>query len=124
MQDRVAEFNEAGVAVAASTYDDVEQNAKFKSSEELTYTLLSDQDSKTVKSLGILNENYEEGSFAYGVPHPGVILVDADDKVVLKRAEEKYSDRPSMDALLEDVKKFIAEASTTTESAGEENSEE
>lgn len=123
MQERVAEFNEAGVAVAASTYDDVEQNAKFKSSEELTYPLLSDQDAKTVKSLGILNEDHEEGSFAYGVPHPGVILVDADGKVVLKRAEEKYSNRPSMDALLEDVKQFTAEASTT-DTGDEESSEE
>lgn len=123
MQERVAEFNEAGVAVAASTYDDVEQNTKFKSSEELTYPLLSDQDAKTVKSLGILNEDHEEGSFAYGVPHPGVILVDADGKVVLKRAEEKYSNRPSMDALLEDVKKFTAEASTT-DTGDEESSEE
>lgn len=123
MQERVAEFNEAGVAVAASTYDKFEQNAKFKSSEELTYTLLSDQDSTTVKSLGILNENHEEGSFAYGVPHPGVILVDTDGKVVLKRAEEKYSDRPSMDDLLEDVKNFVADTSTT-EDTEEETSEE
>ena len=123
MQERIAEFKEAGVAVAASTYDAVEQNAKFKSSEELTYTLLSDQDAKTVKSLGILNRNYEESSRAYGVPHPGVILVDTDGKVVLKRAEEKYSDRPSMDDLLEDVEKYVADLSETSDTE-EEPSEE
>ena len=123
MQKRVEEFNEAGVAVAASTYDAVEQNAKFKTSSELTYPLLSDQESQTVKSLGILNENYEEGSFAHGVPHPGVILVDSEGKVVLKRAEEKYSDRPSMDDLLEDVKRFVEESTNTTDTE-EESSEE
>lgn len=124
MQERVADFNEAGVAVAASTYDKVEQNAEFKSSEELTYPLLSDQDAQTVKALGILNEQYEEGSGAYGVPHPGVILVDTDGKVVLKRAEEKYSDRPSMDDLLEDVKKFVAGADSKADADAEESSEE
>lgn len=124
MQARVAEFNEAGVAVVASTYDAVEQNSKFKSSEELTYTLLSDQMAQTVRSLGILNESYEEGSFAYGVPHPGVILVDSAGKVVLKRAEEKYSDRPSMDELLEDVKEFVAQASAEEEPAEEASSED
>ena len=40
-------------------------------------------------------------------PHPGVVLVDTEGNVVLKRAEEKYSDRPSMDDLLEDVKEFV-----------------
>ena len=124
MQERVAEFEEAGVVVAASTYDAVEQNAKFKSSEELAYTLLSDQEAKTVKSLGILNEDHEEGSFAYGVPHPGVILIDTEGKVVLKRAEEKYSDRPSMDDLLEDVKKFVAESSSKKDDDMEDASED
>ncbi|MXZ43428.1 MAG: redoxin domain-containing protein [Gammaproteobacteria bacterium] len=124
MQDRLVDFNEAGVAVAASTYDKVNQNATFKSSEELTYPLLSDQEAKTVKSLGILNEDYAEGSGAYGVPHPGVILIDSDGKVVLKRAEEKYSDRPSMDDLLEDVKKFVAEAESDDDANAEEDSAE
>lgn len=108
MQERLEELNEAGVAVSASTYDDVEQNASFKSSEELTYALLSDQDAKTVKSLGILNEQYEEGSSRYGVAHPGVILVDTDGKVALKRVEETYEDSPAMDDLLEEVKELVA----------------
>ena len=120
----MSEFKEAGVAVSASTYDSVEQNAKFKSSEELTYPLLSDQDAKTVKALGILNERYAEGSRPYGVPHPGVILVDTDGKVVLKRAEERYSDRPSMDELLEDVKEFVAGEGTEEETEAEESSED
>lgn len=124
MQERVADFNEAGVAVAASTYDKVEQNAEFKSSEELTYPLLSDQEAKTVKALGILNEQYEEGSGAYGVPHPGVVLVDTEGNVVLKRAEEKYSDRPSMDDLLEDVKEFVAGDTSEEAADAEETSEE
>ena len=124
MQERIEEFNEAGVAITASTYDDIEQNASFKSSEELTYALLSDQEAKTVKSLGILNETYEEGSSRYGVSLPGVILVDSDDKVVLTRVEEKFIDPPSMDVLLEDVKKVLAGEALEEETDAEETPED
>ncbi|MYD45791.1 MAG: peroxiredoxin family protein [Gammaproteobacteria bacterium] len=123
MQDRIEELNEAGVAVTASTYDDIEQNASFKSSEELTYPLLSDQDAKTVKSLGILNEDYEEGSSRYGVAHPGVVLVDTEGKVVLKRAEERYEDSSSMDDLLEEVKELVAMEASEEETDAEDTSE-
>lgn len=112
MQGKLEEFNAAGVAVAAVTYDSVEQNAKFKSAENLEYSLLSDQGFNTVKNFGILNETHKEGDFAYGVGHPGVLLIDTDNKIVLKRAEERYSNRPSMDELLEAVKEFTGEATS------------
>ncbi len=124
MQDRITEFEEADVAVTASTYDAVEQNASFKSSEKLTYPLLSDQDAKTVKSLGILDESYEEGSFQYGVSHPGVILVDTDDKVVLTRAEHKFNDSESMDDLIEEVKELIAVVASEEEADADETNED
>ena len=124
MQDRIEEFKEAGVAITASTYDDIEQNAGFKNSEELSYALLSDQDAKTVTSLGILNEEYEEGSPRYGVSHPGVILVDDDGKVVLTRAEERFIDPESMDVLLEDVKELVAREDSEGEADKEETSKE
>lgn len=124
MQERITEFEEADIAVTASTYDAVEQNASFKSSEKLTYPLLSDQDAKTVKSLGILDESYEEGSFQYGVSHPGVILVDTDDKVVLTRAEHKFKDSTSMDDLIEDVKELIAAVASEEEADADETTED
>ena len=124
MQERITEFEEADIALTASTYDDVEQNASFKSSEKLTYPLLSDQDAKTVKSLGILDESYEEGSSFYGVSHPGVILVDSDDKIVLTRAEHRFEDSESMDDLFEDVKELIAVATTEEEADTDENNED
>lgn len=107
MQERLSDFTDAGVAVVALTYDEYEQNAKFSEAEDLSYPLLSDQDVTTVKNFGILNEQHEEGSGAYGVPHPGVVLIDEDDKIVLKRAEEQYSSRPSMDELAEAIREFL-----------------
>ncbi len=90
------------------TYDAVSQNREFSTDNGLFYELLSDEGGETVSRLGILNEDYEEGSFAYGVAHPGVMLVDSDGKIVLKRAEEKYSERPDFDELIEAVKEAVS----------------
>lgn len=121
MQGKLEEFNDAGVAVAAVTYDSVEQNAKFKSAENLDFSLLSDQGFNTVKNFGILNETHKEGDFAYGVGHPGVFLIDTDNKIVLKRAEERYSNRPSMDELLEAVTEFTGEATPVEDKTEQED---
>lgn len=86
------------------TYDAVRQNREFSTENELGYPLLSDEGGTTVSRLGIRNEQHEEGSFAYGVANPGIMVIQADGKIVLKRAEEKYSERPSFDELVTAVK--------------------
>lgn len=109
MQRRQSELTKLDLAVAAVTYDAVSQNREFSSDNGLFYELLSDEGGETVSRLGIRNEDYEEGSFAYGVANPGIMLVDSDGKIVLKRAEEKYSDRPDFDELVKAVKAAVSE---------------
>jgi peroxiredoxin len=46
--------------------------------------LLSDIDAETMITLGILNEQYSPGERAYGIPHPGVFVVNADKEIVGK----------------------------------------
>lgn len=91
------------------TYDDVSQNREFSTENGLFYELLSDKGGETVSRLGIRNEDHEEGSFAYGVARPGVMLVDSDGEIVLKRAEEKYSERPDFDELIKAVKEAVSD---------------
>ena len=85
------------------------QNREFSSENGLFYELLSDEGGETVSRLGIRNEDFEEGSFAYGVANPGIMLVDSDGKIVLKRAEEKYSERPDFDELVKAVKAAVSD---------------
>ena len=103
LNDKVGTFEEFGVKVAALSYDDVEQNAAFAADEELNYALLSDQNARTVRSLGILNTEYEEGHPAFGIPLPGILLVSADGEIKLKRAVPRYQDRPDLGQLVLDV---------------------
>ena len=44
-------------------------------------------------ALGILNEQYSPGEPAYGIPHPGVFVVDTDNQIVGKIFIESFRER-------------------------------
>ena len=50
----------------------------------LAYPLLRDVDSQHVDAWGIRNEEYGPGTFAYGIPHPGVVLVSPNGEILAK----------------------------------------
>ncbi|MYD44365.1 MAG: redoxin domain-containing protein [Gammaproteobacteria bacterium] len=108
LNENTEAFKDLSVNVAAMSYDSTTQNAAFSYEQALQYPLLSDQKASTVKALGILNEEYEEGHPAYGIPHPGVILVTPDGKIGLKRAVPDYKERPEFGELLNAVRDAVA----------------
>ncbi len=44
-------------------------------------------------ALGILNEQNEPGEPAYGIPHPGVFVVNLDNEIVGKIFIDSYRER-------------------------------
>ena len=64
------------------SYDSVAVLKNFSDWKHITYPLLSDPDSKTIRSFGILNETVPRDSMAYGIPYPGTYVVDPSGKVV------------------------------------------
>jgi peroxiredoxin len=70
LQKNLAAFHEAGIEVVALTYDDPSLQQLFIDKNGIEYAFLSDIDAYSVKALGILNEGYEPGDGAYGIPHP------------------------------------------------------
>ncbi len=110
LNERFDAFQSLGVNIAAISYDSYEQNGSFSDEQDLRYPMLADQGASTVKSFGILNEEYEVGHPAYGIPHPGIIFVLPDATIKFKRAVPGYKDRPDLDELLAAVR----EASTST----------
>jgi peroxiredoxin len=99
------QFEAMGLSVVAMTYDSVELLKTVEEDEGIEFTLLHDEGITHVNALGILNENYEPGSRAYGVPHPGIFLLDTDGVIQFKFAEERYQDRPDF--------AFVVEAAET-----------
>lgn len=91
------QFEAIGIKIAAMTYDSVEMLKTVEEDQSINFTLLNDLNIRHVNALGILNEQYEPGSRAYGVPHPGIFLISADGIIRAKFAEEGFRLRPSLD---------------------------
>ena len=80
---------------------------------DLGYALLSDPDGEYVEAIGIRNEEYEPGHPGFGIPHPGIMLIDASRTVLYKAALENYRVRPPFDALFDAVSAAVRETSGT-----------
>ena len=112
MQGHLAEFKRAGVAAFAVSYDSVAVLESFAARRGITYPLLSDEGSQTIRALGLLNTHVEEQSRFYGVtprdehqgvPYPGIFLIDADGIVIEKQFEQSYRHRPVAALVLDEV---------------------
>lgn len=97
------QFAAMGVNIAAMTYDSVEMLKTVEEDFGVEFTLLRDADIAHVNALGILNEDYEPGTRAYGVPHPGIFLITPDGVIRAKFAEEGFRARPEFDNVIEAV---------------------
>ena len=69
--------------------------------------MLSDVDGLSFKTLGILNDEYQQGDFQYGIPHPGMIVIDPAGRVVGKLFLEAYSTRVDSKAALAFAQKAL-----------------
>ena len=64
----------------------------------ITFPLLSDPDSKTIRAYGLLNK--EAKGRAEGIPYPGTMLISADGVIRAKLFVDGYKDRHSTDELI------------------------
>jgi hypothetical protein len=93
---------ENGVALFAISYDSVAILKDFVATHGITYPLLSDEGSRAMRGLGLINERVQEDHAAYGIPpnprhvnlpYPGVFALDAAGVVTDKRFYESYRER-------------------------------
>jgi len=66
--------------LAAISYDSAAVLKNFADRKHITYLLLSDPDSKIIRTFGILNETVPVNSRGYGIPYPGTYVVDTSGK--------------------------------------------
>ena len=95
------QFEEMGLSVVAMTYDSVEMLKTVEEDQGIEFALLHDEEVTHVNALGIRNMDYEPGDRVYGIPYPGIFLVDSDGVIRAKFAEEDYRDRPDFEFVLE-----------------------
>ena len=100
LQSHLEEFRSAGIAVAALTYDAPALQQKFVEKFSITYPMLSDIDATSIGNLGVLNTDYKAGDSNYGIPYPGVFVLNAEQKIVGKVFVEGYSTRVDASGVL------------------------
>ena len=101
------QFKAIGVEVVGMTYDPPEAIREFHEKSEIGYPVLRDVDRQHVEAWGIRNEAYGEGTFAYGIPHPGVALISPDGEILAKWAEPGYRSRADWSEVLDEVRAIV-----------------
>ena len=85
------------------SYDSVEVLKQFSEQHGLSFTLLSDPDSVTIKAFGLLNKDAE--GKAQGISYPGIIILDKEGTIRAKLFFEGYRERHSAT----DIAKAVSE---------------
>jgi peroxiredoxin len=101
------EFAALGLNVATMTYDPVSILTEAALDHGAEFPMLSDAPNYThVKAMGILNAQYAPDERAYGIPYPGIFLLDASGTIRAKFAEEDYKVRPDFSLVLDAAAKL------------------
>lgn len=85
-----------GYKIAMVTYDPIVKSARFSRRQNIQYPILSDPKSKIIRAFGVFNKTHQPGSFAYGIPHPIIFVVDTTGKIKHRFSEATYSSRPNI----------------------------
>jgi peroxiredoxin len=89
-----------GVRFIAVSYDAPDVLAGFAAKQNIGFPLFSDPGSRMIDTLRLRDPQYARDSFAYGVPYPTTLLVDAGGTVRGKVVETNYKIRPAQRDLI------------------------
>jgi peroxiredoxin len=100
LQSRLGELNAQGLGLAIITYDSPAILADFSRRRGITFPLLSDPGSQTIKAYGLLNTTVAAGTSNYGIPFPGTFLIDRAGRVTSRFFEEAYQERNTVSTIM------------------------
>lgn len=86
--------------MAAVSYDSPAVTADFTKRRGITFPLLSDPGSKTIKAYGLLNTTLKPTDQNYGIPFPGTFILDPDGRVTARFFENEYRERNTVATIL------------------------
>jgi peroxiredoxin len=96
-------FTDAGYRIAAISYDSTTVLQDFGKTNDIRYNLLSDTNSKTIKSFGLLNNSFDEGTRYYGIPHPAIYVIEPDGTIAHRFTGDGYKKRPPIDLIAQEL---------------------
>ena len=101
LETRSAGLKKAGIGIATITYDPVTVLADFSGRRGITYPMLSDPGSATIKRYGIFNTTIPESNQqSYGIPFPGTFMLNAHGVVTARFFEQAYQERNTVGSIM------------------------
>lgn len=100
LQSRLGDLKAQGLGLAVITYDSPAIMADFSRRRRITFPLLSDPGSQTIKGNGILNTTVAAGTSNYGIPSPGTFLIGRTGKPTSHFFEEAYQERNAISTIM------------------------
>ena len=100
LQSRLPLLEQRGLRVAVVTYDSTAILAEFSARRGITFPLLSDRGSATIKAYGILNTTADPATRNFGIPFPGTFLISPQQIVTARFFEEAYQERNTAASIL------------------------
>ncbi|MCH7687164.1 MAG: peroxiredoxin family protein [Planctomycetes bacterium] len=98
LRNEIERLSEARVQIVGISYDSPDILKTFSDSQKITFLLLSDEGSKTIRAYGL--------HFNEGLPHPGTVLIDQSGIIRAKIFKTGYRDRHSNDELISAAEKL------------------
>ena len=105
------------MGLAAISYDPVSTLNDFSSRRGITFPLLSDPGSETIKRYGILNTTVDPKNALFGYPFPGTYIVDKQGVVTSRYFEEAYQERDTVSSILVRLGQQVGVPATKIEGA-------
>ena len=101
LQNMKSEFDAKGISIVMMTYDEPEIQQAFINRHSIEYPILSDVNAESFANLEVLREEYGPDDMNYGLPYPGMFVVDTDGIIKGKLFIEAYSYRVDTNAVLD-----------------------
>lgn len=96
-------FTALGYGQAGVSYDSIDILKGFSDKNNIKYPLLSDLDVQTVLAYDIVNRQYKPGDEHYGIPYPGVVVINQQGKIIHSYFFDGYKRRVKFDQLYEQL---------------------
>ena len=124
LQNQVEELAERGIGLAVISYDAVDVLTAFSQDQAITFPMLSDLGSETIREFGILNSvpewalgpNSDDPAVAadvatyvsvvnprelmIGIAFPGTFILDSDGRVSSRYFEDFYIERNTVSSII------------------------
>lgn len=99
MQESKPEFEAEGIQIVGLSYDNPQILKEFAQRQGIDFPLLSDSDSSSLRSLGLLNS--EANGMSEGVAFPGIIFLNEQGRIEEALFEDSYRERPTPGTVLD-----------------------